>query len=91
MIRDPAALVVTVGAVLGALTVIWATIRRAVRGLVDLVSVARDLLQLQPRVVELGERLVELVNEKDDHERRILRLEVAAFTLAPEGTSHAAS
>lgn len=92
MIHDPAALVITVGGVLGALAVIWATLRRMVRGFVDVVDLVRELLQLQPRVVELGERLANLVDQMrgwhDTHEQRLTRVERAVFPNEREN-SHA--
>jgi hypothetical protein len=83
---SPAAAVITAGAVVAALGVLLAAVRKVVRVLVDVAGVARALLQLQPRVVELGERLVVLVDEHDDHERRLLRLEVAVSR--SEGLPH---
>lgn len=85
---QPVALIVSAGAVLAALGVILASLRRVVRGLVDVVGVGRALLQLQPRVVDLGERLVVLVNEKDDHERRLQQVERVVFHHLPEGLPH---
>lgn len=80
---DPTNLIVTGGAALGALGIIWAALRRTVRALVDLVRVVRELLELQPRVIELGERLVELVDHHHGHASRLDRLEAAVFPPDP--------
>ncbi|WP_367575276.1 hypothetical protein [Streptomyces griseoaurantiacus] len=73
--------VVAGGSALTALGIIWAAVRRAVRALVDGVRVVRQLLELQPRVVELGERLVVLVEQQTGHGARLDRLESAVFPL----------
>lgn len=69
---------------LTALGIIWAALRRAVRAVVDMVTVVRELLQLQPRVLDLGERLVELVDHHQDHAARIERLETRVFPPSKE-------
>lgn len=71
--------VVASGAAISALGIIWAALRRLVRAVVDFVRVARELLALQPRVVELAEQLVELVDRHGDHDRRLTRIEAAVF------------
>lgn len=71
--------IVAGGAAISALGIIWATLRRLVRAVVDFVRVARELLALQPRVVELAEQLVELVERHSDHELRLTRVEAAVF------------
>jgi hypothetical protein len=68
---------------LTALGIIWAALRRAVRSLADVVRIVRQLLELQPRVVDLGERLVLLVEQHNHASVRLDRLESAVFT--PEG------
>lgn len=92
MIHDPAALVVTAGAVVAALGIIWAAVRRFLRGTVALVTLLRDLLQLQPRVIALAERLTDLVDEmrtwRVDYDHRLTRLESAVLT-EPERAPHA--
>lgn len=64
---------------LTALGILWAALRRTVRGLLDGVRVVRQLLELQPRVVQLGERLVELVERQSGHGARLDRLESHVF------------
>lgn len=88
---DPTNLVVAGGAALSALGIIWAALRRSVRALLDVVRVVRQLLELQPRVVELGERLVQLVDNTGAHASRLDRLEAAVFPIDPlqKGTSNA--
>lgn len=76
--------VVAGGAAISALGIIWATLRRLVRAVVDFVRVARELLALQPRVVELAEQLVELVQRHGDHELRLSRVEAAVFPTEKE-------
>jgi hypothetical protein len=71
--------IVAGGSALGALGILWAALRRTVRAFVDFVRVVRELLELQPRVVELGERLVELVEKHNGHAHRIDRLEAVVF------------
>lgn len=71
--------IVAGGSALGALGIFWAALRRTVRTLVDFVRVVRQLLELQPRVVELGERLVDLVEQHNQHSSRLDRLEAAVF------------
>lgn len=70
--------VVAAAAAISALGIIWATLRGVVRAAVDFVGV-RELLELQPRVVQLAEQLVDLVDRHGDHERRLSRLETAVF------------
>jgi hypothetical protein len=86
---DPINLVVAGGAALSALGIIWATLRRSVRALVDVVRVVRQLLELQPRVVELGERLVQLVDNNRGHSDRLERLEAAVFPTLQKDSPHA--
>lgn len=76
---DPVNLIVAGASALTALGIIWAALRRSVSALVDVVRVVRQLLELQPRVVELGERLVELVDNNRGHGIRLDRLEKAVF------------
>ncbi|MEU0788020.1 hypothetical protein ABZ341_41640 [Streptomyces sp. NPDC006173] len=66
------------------LGIVWASMRRTVRALVDGVRVVRQLLELQPRVVELGERLVALVEQQTGHGARLDRLEETVFPLSKE-------
>lgn len=66
---------------LTALGILWAALRSTVRAIVDGVRVVRQLLELQPRVVELGERLVELVEQQSGHGARLGRLEAVVFPL----------
>jgi hypothetical protein len=84
---DPVSIVVAGASALTGLGIIWAALRRSVRALVDVVRVVRQLLELQPRVVELGERLVQLVDNNRGHADRLDRLEHAVFSgqdTAPE-------
>lgn len=71
--------VVAGASALTALGIIWAAVRRTARALIDGVRVVRQLLELQPRVVELGERLVALVEQQTGHGARLDRLETAVF------------
>ena len=67
-----------------ALGILWAALRSTVRAIVDFVRIVREILALQPRVVELGERLVELVEQQTGHGARLDRLETAVFPLKKE-------
>jgi hypothetical protein len=67
------------GSALSALGIFWAALRRTARAAVDFIRVVRELLELQPRVVELGERLVELVEQHNGHAHRLDRLESVVF------------
>ena len=73
---------------LTALGILWAAVRRTARALIEGVRVVRQLLELQPRVVELGERLVVLVEQQTGHGARLDRLESAVFPI-PKESSHA--
>lgn len=73
---------------LTALGILWAALRRTVRAIVDGVRVIRQLLELQPRVVELGERLVVLVEQQSGHGARLDRLEAAVFPTPRKDPSH---
>jgi hypothetical protein len=73
--------IVAAGAAVTALGILGAAARRTVRALIDGVRVVRQLLELQPRVVELGERLVVLVEQQSGHGARLDRLETAVFPL----------
>lgn len=66
---------------LGALGIVWAALRRLVRALVAASRLVQQILELQPRVVELGERLVVLV---EDHNRASTRLDRIEETLFPD-------
>ncbi|MFJ3540366.1 hypothetical protein ACIPQA_33605 [Streptomyces sp. NPDC090109] len=76
--------IVAAGSALTALGILGAAVRRTVRALIDGVRVVRQLLELQPRVVELGERLVVLVEQQSGHGARLDRLETAVFPLTKE-------
>lgn len=65
---------------LTALGILWAAVRRTVRALLDAARTVRQLLELQPRVVELGERLVVLVEQQSGHGARLDRLESVVFS-----------
>lgn len=78
--------VVAGASALTALGIIWAAMRRTARTLIEGVRVVRQLLELQPRVVELGERLVVLVEQQSGHGARLDRLEAVVF---PEEFTHA--
>ncbi|WP_031106314.1 hypothetical protein [Streptomyces sp. NRRL S-146] len=80
--------IVAAASALTALGILGAAVRRSVRALIDGVRVVRQLLELQPRVVELGERLVVLVEQQTGHGARLDRLETAVFPLKKE-SSHA--
>ncbi len=71
--------VIAAAAAVTALGIIWGTLRRLVRAAVDFVRVVRELLELQPRVVQLAEQLVVLVDEHGNHNVRLTRLEAAVF------------
>jgi hypothetical protein len=86
---DPTNIVVAGASALTALGIIWAALRRSVRALVDVVRVVRQLLELQPRVVELGERLVQLVDNNRGHSDRLDRLEEAVFPTLQKEAPHA--
>jgi hypothetical protein len=73
--------IVAGGSALTALGIIWAAVRRTARTVIEGVRVVRQLLELQPRVVELGERLVVLVEQQTGHGARLNRLESAVFPL----------
>lgn len=73
---------------LTALGILWAALRRTVRAIVDGVRVVRQLLELQPRVVELGERLVVLVEQQSGHGARLDRLESAVFPTSRKDPFH---
>lgn len=75
---------VAAASALTALGILWAAARRTVRALIEGVRVVRQLLELQPRVVELGERLVVLVEQQSGHGARLDRLELAVFPLTKE-------
>jgi hypothetical protein len=64
---------------LTALGIFWAALRKAGRAAVETVRIVRQLLELQPRVVELGERLVQLVEQQTGHSTRLDRLESVVF------------
>lgn len=72
--------VVAGASALTALGIIWAALRKTARAVVDGVRVVQQLLELQPRVVQLGERLVELVEKHNGHGARLDRLEAVVFT-----------
>lgn len=76
--------IVAAASALTALGILGAAVRRTVRALIDSVRVVRQLLELQPRVVELGERLVVLVEQQSGHGARLDRLETAVFPLKKE-------
>lgn len=76
--------IVAAASALTALGILGAAVRRTVRALIDGVRVVRQLLELQPRVVELGERLVALVEQQSGHGARLDRLETAVFPLSKE-------
>jgi hypothetical protein len=78
--------VVASGSALTALGIIWAAVRRTARTLIEGVRVVRQLLELQPRVVDLGERLVVLVEQQSGHGARLDRLESVVFS---EESTHA--
>lgn len=71
--------VVAGASALTALGILWAALRSTVRAIVDGVRVVRQLLELQPRVIDLGERLVELVEQQTGHGARLDRLEAVVF------------
>lgn len=77
-------LIIAAASGLTGLGIIWAATRRTVRALLDAVRTVRQLLLLQPRVVELGERLVVLVEQQSGHGARLDRLELAVFPLVKE-------
>jgi hypothetical protein len=62
-----------------ALGIVWAALRRIVRALVAASRLVQQILELQPRVVELGERLVVLVEEHNRASTRLDRLEDVVF------------
>jgi hypothetical protein len=64
---------------LGALGIIWAALRRIVGALVDASRLVKQILELQPRVVELGERLVVLVDDHNQASARLDRIEAVVF------------
>lgn len=76
--------IVAAGAAVTALGILGAAVRRTARAVIDSVRVVRQLLELQPRVVELGERLVVLVEQQTGHGARLDRLETAVFPLLKE-------
>lgn len=64
------------------LGILWAALRTTVRAVVDFVRIVRELLALQPRVLELGERLVLLVEQQTGHGARLDRLEAAVWPVS---------
>jgi hypothetical protein len=70
---------VAAASALTALGILWAAVRRTVRALLDASRVVREILELQPRVVDLGERLVRLVEDHNRSSNRLDHLEAAVF------------
>jgi hypothetical protein len=64
---------------LTALGILWTAVRRTVRALIEASRVVREILELQPRVVELGERLVQLVEDHNRSSNRLDHLEAVVF------------
>jgi hypothetical protein len=71
--------VMAAAGICGALAVVGGVARRVVVGLVQLVTLVRALLELQPRVIHLAEVLADSVEEtrqwRADFDRRLTDLE----------------
>lgn len=70
---------VAAAAAITALGILGTAVRRTVRALLAASRLVQQILELQPRVVELGERLVVLVEDHNHAATRLDRIEAVVF------------